>query len=73
MATTYVTTDGDMIDWICWRHPPYAGRMKGTVEAVFEANRFLENYGPVLPGGLTLVLPDPPPPPAATATVFLWS
>lgn len=66
---TYVTRDGDMLDWICWRH---YGRSTGAVEAVAEANPGLADLGPVYAAGLTITLPDLP----ATAeieTVRLWS
>lgn len=69
MAKTYITKQGDMIDYICWTQ--YAGRMTGTVEAVFDANPVLENYGPVLPDGVVLTLPDVPV--KTTAKVALWN
>lgn len=64
MARTYTTANGDMIDLICFRH--YARRQAGAVEAVLEANRHigLAEYGPRLPRGLVLVLPELPAAPA---------
>jgi phage tail protein X len=57
-ATTYKTRTGDMLDLICYRH--YDGRQSGAVEAVLEANRHLRlaELGPILPPGLTLMLPE---------------
>lgn len=46
---------GDTVDAICWRH---YGRTDGTVEAVLEANAGLADYGPVLPIGTVVCLPD---------------
>ncbi|MFA5712134.1 tail protein X [Mycolicibacterium sp.] len=67
--TEYVTRDGDMLDWICWRH---YGRSADAVEAVLEANPGLAVLGPVYAAGLTIVLPDLPP--AAEAEIVrLWS
>lgn len=66
---TYVTRDGDMLDWICWRH---YGRSAAAVEAVLEANPGLADLGPVYAAGLTITLPDPPPA-AEVETVRLWS
>lgn len=62
MARTYTTSTGDMLDLICFRH--YARRQAGAVEAVLEANRNigLSDYGPRLPRGLVIVLPDLPAP-----------
>lgn len=46
---------GDTVDAICWRH---YGRTDGTVEAVLEANAGLADYGPMLPIGTAVYLPD---------------
>jgi phage tail protein X len=51
----YRTSDGDMVDRICWKH---YGRTAGTVEAVLEANPGLAARGPVLPAGVIINLPD---------------
>lgn len=55
MAQTYRTSDGDTLDWICWKH---YGQQSGAVEAVLEANRGLAALGPVYQGGLEITLPD---------------
>ncbi len=57
MTTTIITTDGDVLDEICWHH---YGRHAGTVEAVLDANRELSNLDPILPEGLAIELPDLP-------------
>lgn len=56
----YVTREGDMLDLVCYRH--FDGRQAGAVEAVLEANQRinLSHYGPRLPRGLTIVLPELP-------------
>ncbi|WP_028588363.1 tail protein X [Desulfocurvus vexinensis] len=51
----YVTKDGDMLDWICWRH---YGDRPGAVEAVLDANPGLADAGPTLPVGMVLTLPE---------------
>jgi phage tail protein X len=51
----YRTSDGDMLDLICWRH--YGGR-PGAVETVLEANPGLADYGEVLPAGVFIELPE---------------
>jgi len=68
----YETKTGDVLDLVCYRH--YAGRQSGAVEAVLEANRALGlgDYGPVLPRGLTLVLPDLPSTVVEVPLVKLW-
>lgn len=55
--TKYRTKTGDMIDAICHR---YYGSQSGAVERVYEANRSLADYGPVLPSGLVIELPEIP-------------
>lgn len=68
MAQTYLTRDGDMLDWLCQKH---YGRTSGAVEAVLEANRELAALGPVYAAGVRIVLPDLPAA-AATAVIRLW-
>ncbi|HHF3242407.1 TPA: tail protein X [Vibrio alginolyticus] len=51
----YQTRRGDMLDWVCHQH--YGQRPK-AVEAVLDANPGLAKYGPVLPAGLIINLPD---------------
>jgi phage tail protein X len=72
MARAYTTIDGDMLDLICYR--AYRGRQSGAVEAVLEANtsRRLSDNGPVLPRGITILLPDLPAETRRTALVKLW-
>lgn len=72
MPRTYITRQGDMIDLIAYR--AYGGRQAGAVEAILEANRpiGLADYGPQLPRGLTLTLPDLPSTLTETPLVKLW-
>jgi phage tail protein X len=64
----YRTSDGDMLDWICWKH--YPGQ-SGAVEKVLEANRGLADLGPVYEAGVEIVLPEIDPIPEVKA-VRLW-
>ncbi len=66
-AVRYLTRDGDMLDWICWRH---YGR-SDTLEVVLAANPGLAECGPVLPAGIELTLPDIPPP-APQRILRIW-
>lgn len=67
--TTYSTKNGDMLDAVCWN---YYGRSSGAVELVLEANRGLADYGPELPAGLVIVLPDLPSESDAPKMTRLW-
>jgi phage tail protein X len=58
-----------MLDLICWRH---YGFQTGTAEAVLAANYGLSEQPPVLPQGLTIILPDLPRPRAIPTPVRLW-
>lgn len=71
MATQYSTSDGDMLDRICW---VYYGQQSKAVEAVLEANRAIKlaDYGPVLPAGLIITLPELTASESETTTVSLW-
>ncbi|MBO9493840.1 tail protein X [Thalassotalea sp. G20_0] len=50
----YTTKQNDMLDAIC--HEYYKGQ-RGALEAVYNANPKLCEYGLLLPGGLVIVLP----------------
>jgi phage tail protein X len=56
MVLQYKTRDGDTADLIAWT---YYGRRSGhCVEQFLEANTGLSDYGPLLPAGITVFLPD---------------
>lgn len=69
MSADYVTRGGEMVDEIAWRH---YGHQIGTAEAVLDANRGLADHGPILPPGLTVVLPDLALPSGASVPVKLY-
>ena len=55
MSVIYRTREGDVLDWICWKHYK---KQSGAVEAVLEANNGLANFGDILPTGLEIILPE---------------
>jgi len=57
MTALYVTRNGDMVDYVAWKH---YGSRTGAVEAVLDANPGLADAGVVLPAGRTVTLPDLP-------------
>ena len=65
----YQTRDGDVLDAICWN---YYGRQTGTVEAVLDANPGLSAFGPELPAGIVIVLPELSELSSKIETVSLW-
>jgi phage tail protein X len=68
--TTYATKQNDVLDDVVFRF--YGGTDNRIVETVLEANPGLSDFGPVLPAGLTVKLPERPT--AAKATITrLWS
>ncbi|QGM48089.1 phage tail protein [Methylocystis heyeri] len=61
-----------MVDAIASRF--YSSEHGGATEAILNANDGLASYGPLLPEGLKIIIPDlPPAQPAQLATVSLWS
>jgi phage tail protein X len=52
---TYRTKDGDVIDWICWKH---YGFTSGAVEEVLKINPKVAEYDGHLPEGLLISLPE---------------
>lgn len=56
MSTIYVTKDGDTADLIAWN---YYGALAGqALEQLLDANPGLADRGPVLPAGVSVVLPE---------------
>lgn len=70
MATlVYVTEDGDTVDSITWRQ--YQTRAGLIMEKVLSANPGLADYGPILPAGVKVNLPDIAQP-AVKKSIKLW-
>ncbi len=67
-STTWRTVNGDVLDDICQRH---YGRTD-VVGAVLDANPGLAALPPILPAGVTIVLPPPPDPPPQVRAFRLW-
>ncbi len=56
IAAIYTTREGDVIDLICRHH--YGEATVGIVEQVLQANPGLADRGPILPTGISVLLPD---------------
>lgn len=69
MTTTYITKDGDSVDFVAWKF--YGATTNQVVEAVLAANRGLADYGPKLPAGVIITLPEITAP-AKAQGVKLW-
>lgn len=68
--STYLTKDGDTVDYVAWK---FYGRQSGrVVEQVLEANPGLADYGPELPLGLLIELPEVEEKQDANTGVKLW-
>jgi phage tail protein X len=69
MAAIYTTRENDVLDEVVRRY--YDRQDNGLVEAVLEANRGLADYGPTLPAGLEITMPEAPAPqPAQRLQLF---
>ncbi|MFC9008343.1 tail protein X [Streptomyces microflavus] len=55
MPVAIRANQNETVDALCWR---YYGRTAGVTEAVFEANPGLADYGPILPQGLVVNMPE---------------
>ncbi|WP_417842038.1 tail protein X [Terasakiella sp.] len=66
---TYRTSQGDTVDYIAWKY--YGTEGNRHTELILEANPGLSGAGPVLPAGVTVILPDAPAP-AVSEGVRLW-
>ena len=64
-----IAQQGDTVDALCFRH---LGRTRSVVEATLELNAGLADYGPVLPHGLAVDLPDIADVPATAKLINLF-
>lgn len=69
MSTTYRTSQGDTLDFICWK---FYRQQSGAVEVVLLANPGLADLGPVLPENTVVMLPDLPKPASEVQPIRLW-
>ena len=60
---------GEMLDELLWRT---RGRTAGLVEQALELNPGLADLGPLLPGGLAVLLPEATTAQPVHETVKLW-
>lgn len=68
-AETVTTREGDTVDLLLWRH---RGRTAGVTEETFALNPGLAAHGPLLPAGLTVILPAVAARETTRETVQLW-
>lgn len=66
----YRSKEGDTVDRIVWLY--YGRQNDGIVEAVLSANEGLAEYGPILPEGLQIALPEISDDDQSTGSVRLW-
>lgn len=67
----YITRQNDILDDVVFRY--YGDLDNRAVETVLEANRGLADYGPALPAGLLITLPDRAPVQETKKLQTLWS
>ena len=68
MAATHVTSEGEPLDLICWRHY----RRAGAAGRVLEANPHIKRLAHRLPAGVEITLPDLDPQSLIAQPVRLW-
>ncbi|CAM4057500.1 Baseplate protein X [Pseudomonas reidholzensis] len=68
MAKTCKTSEGDLLDTLCYH---YYGHLNGTLEAVLAANQGLAEQPQPFPGGVLIALPQLSVAPVS-ATLQLW-
>jgi len=70
MPVAVRTNQNDTVDALCWR---FYGRTAGVTEAVLEANPGLADYGPILPLGLVVNMPEAQTSAPQRQMVQLWN
>jgi phage tail protein X len=73
MSLVYTTSDGDTADYIAWKQ--YGAVTPAILAALLAANLGLADQGPLLPAGLSVVLPviDKATEVASDQGVTLWT
>ena len=66
---TVIAAQGDTVDSLCWS---YYGRTAGVTEAVLDANPGLADFGPIIPHGTQVTLPDAAQQAEQRQVVNLW-
>lgn len=66
---TYTTRAGDTVDGIAYK--VYGSSVAAVTESILEANRGLADYGPSLPAGVAVTIPELVSP-AKKSGVKLW-
>jgi phage tail protein X len=56
MAASYITKEGDTVDYIAYQYYGHTGNQ--VVEKILDANYSLAEQPAVLPQGITITLPD---------------
>ena len=69
MPLTLTTSQGDVLDALIWRKADLGA---DALPAVLEANPGLADFGPILPFGTQVVVPDLRPAPPRLPLVQLW-
>lgn len=69
MPKTIIALQNDTVDAICWRE---YGRSSGVVELVLSANPNLAEFGPFIPMGTQVTLPEIETPQQTKQTINLW-
>lgn len=69
MPVAVRANQNDTVDALCWR---FYGRTAGVTEAVLEANPGLADYGPFLPLGLIVNMPEAQASAPQRQVVNLW-
>jgi len=70
MTMKVIAQQGDTLDLLCYRH--YSQESTGIVETVLNLNSQLAEFGPVLPLGTVVILPEQVPTAADNTMVQLW-
>lgn len=70
MDLTYLSKDGDTLDFVVWKQ--YGTTDNRIVEKVLSANTGLSEKGPIIPTGTLITLPEITPEQVETAKVKLW-
>ncbi|HHA2675028.1 TPA: tail protein X [Stenotrophomonas maltophilia] len=70
MQRRYSTREGDVVDAIAWQH--YGEESPEILIAVFEANPGLADRDPILPAGVTIILPEIQRPANTVKGTALW-
>jgi len=71
-GAVYITSEGDMLDAIAWKHYGRHDAVIAIYEASYRLSRLVDAHDLILPAGIEIFLPDLAPQSEPRTQIKLW-